>query len=68
MKPALHVRCRPSKALRAALLLALCGLFSACSVNPPANASSGSGASGGVTMREVVGDFCPPAQATKGNC
>jgi hypothetical protein len=63
MKPMLP---KPSGFLRAGLLLALCGLFSACSMNPPASASSG--ASGGVTMREVVGDFCPPAQATKGNC
>ncbi len=51
------------KLLHASLLLALCALFSACSVTPDS-----SGASGGVTMREVVGDFCPPAQATKGNC
>jgi hypothetical protein len=51
---------------RSAWLLALCGLFSACSVDAPNTASSG--ASSNVNMREVVGDFCPPAQATKGNC
>lgn len=51
---------------RGAWLLALCGLCAACSMDAPNTSSSG--ASSNVNMREVVGDFCPPAQATKGNC
>jgi hypothetical protein len=53
------------------VLLALCGLVGSCSVDqhggPGVEASSSAGSSG-VNMRDVVGDFCPPAQATKGNC
>lgn len=55
--------------LYALICLTLLGgtsLLGACSIDTPSTASSG--ASGNVTMREVVGDFCPPAQATKGNC
>lgn len=49
------------------LLPLMCGLLFACTVEGPGVPSSGSSNSG-VTMRDVVGDFCPPAQAMKGNC
>lgn len=61
-------RARAAPVARVALM-ALCGLLAACSVDTPASvSSSGAGGNSGVTMREVVGDYCPPAQATKGNC
>jgi hypothetical protein len=49
------------------LLFGLACLLLGCSAEQTASVNSGASPSG-VTMREVVGDFCPPAQATKGNC
>ena len=49
------------------LLLVLCSLLSSCALHGTAMPSSGASDSG-LTFRDVMGEFCPPAQATKGNC
>ncbi|MDO8298440.1 hypothetical protein [Lacisediminimonas sp.] len=51
---------------RLALVVA-CGVLLACTTDGTQGSSSGASNSG-VTFREVMGDFCPPAQAMKGNC
>ncbi len=51
---------------RLALVVA-CGVLLACTTDGSGGNSSGASNSG-VTFREVMGDFCPPAQAMKGNC
>jgi hypothetical protein len=53
--------------LKRLLLSVVCMLLLACTFEGTGVASSGANPAG-VTMREVVGDFCPPAQAMKGNC
>lgn len=54
---------------RRLVMLALCGLLLACTTEGAQGHRQYSGASdSGVTFREMMGDFCPPAQAMKGNC
>ncbi len=54
---------------RCAVILGFCSVLLACVTEGPESHQQFSGASNsGVTFREVMGDFCPPAQAMKGNC